>query len=632
MGQSRYITIPFVPPTVDLYDLHSNGMLMNPDAINEAKKTLKEKYSKINQDAKHEEKYPMNSGDLAGVPDDRYTKKNIKTPYSIAVINGQMYAIYKGAKKRKALGAGAFGKVKLAQNLETGEWAVLKVIKHNPSDDFGSEIIQADKEIESLNALHLGMNINYYTRKNKKGVDQIEIVMPLAQGMTVKAIANNRQMPAVNWLHMGKRILQCIQNLHRLGLYHRDIKPDNMLYESLASLATPVDLGFAIQITHAQNRGQVGTKYFMAPELNGKGKKEGYTYTEATETYALGVTLAYTYGLELIWDDVDSDYGSVDLNESVHFKRNFPDPRVREEILKCLYGMLQTYPESRSTLALAIQQIDDIEKNYFKSHLNVMSQINKLAYLPVAHLAKMIQGRKRDRQLGMTYSEILQALKNVDAVQLIGKDIDVAEARFVKHALQIKGVQVLREALAIQDVRNIAGELRENTALLEKQYGHIYHAFYLRGTQGAALSSQKDAPEDTYTVKEIVADPRAKKSAKYYKQHMQQQMQHMVESLIIADEHLQKIKEQIQQQHNGLKDDDPRKAQLTSFLASLAVGDKHYGGILQRLYALEKEVMAKSKGITKIIEKIGIRATSTTQLVYKTTQEIEKDLGFRKRK
>src|SRR3990167_9350378 len=101
-----------IPMQVDIDHLHDNMKLLSDDEI---KKVLE----KINQ-------IHSRCGDT---PQTEFSKKCFPdiSHYSIRYINEILYAVYLGVKHRKHLGEGNYGRVKLAQNLKTGEWIAYKI-------------------------------------------------------------------------------------------------------------------------------------------------------------------------------------------------------------------------------------------------------------------------------------------------------------------------------------------------------------------------------------------------------------------------------------------------------------------------------------------------------------------------
>ena len=124
-------------------------------------------------------------------------------------------------------------------------------------------------------------------------------VMPLYQGELLETRLARR--PAVG-LEEGRniaiRLARAVATLHRDGIIHRDIKPDNVILESGGSLKL-VDLG-VVRIRGMEDTppGEIpGTRAYVAPEMFA-----GEAGNEATDIYALGITLfraftgAFPYG------------------------------------------------------------------------------------------------------------------------------------------------------------------------------------------------------------------------------------------------------------------------------------------------------------------------------------------------
>ena len=124
-------------------------------------------------------------------------------------------------------------------------------------------------------------------------------VMPLYQGERLDVRAARR--PSIG-LEEGRNIAlklaRAAAALHRLGIIHRDIKPDNVILESGGSLKL-IDLG-VVRVPGLEDfppEDIPGTRAYMAPEMF-----TGEAGNEATDVYALGVTMfvaftgEYPYG------------------------------------------------------------------------------------------------------------------------------------------------------------------------------------------------------------------------------------------------------------------------------------------------------------------------------------------------
>jgi len=124
-------------------------------------------------------------------------------------------------------------------------------------------------------------------------------VMPLYQGELLEARLSRR--PALG-LEEGRNIAiklaRGVAALHRAGIIHRDIKPDNVILEGGGSLKL-IDLG-VVRVAGLEDfppQDVPGTLAYMAPEM-----LAGEPGNEATDIYAAGVTMfrgftgEYPYG------------------------------------------------------------------------------------------------------------------------------------------------------------------------------------------------------------------------------------------------------------------------------------------------------------------------------------------------
>jgi serine/threonine protein phosphatase PrpC len=113
-------------------------------------------------------------------------------------------------------------------------------------------------------------------------------VMPLYEGELLETRLTRR--PAMG-LEEGRAIgiglARGVGALHRAGIIHRDIKPDNVILQGAGSLKL-VDLG-VVRVPGWEDfppEDIPGTRAYMAPEMF-----EGEAGDEATDVYALGVTM-----------------------------------------------------------------------------------------------------------------------------------------------------------------------------------------------------------------------------------------------------------------------------------------------------------------------------------------------------
>ena len=128
-------------------------------------------------------------------------------------------------------------------------------------------------------------------------------VMPLYQGELLESRLSRR--PAIG-LEEGRNIAirlgRGVGALHRAGIIHRDIKPDNVILEGGGSLKL-IDLG-VVRVPGLEDfppQDVPGTLAYMAPEM-----LAGEPGNEATDIYALGVTLFRAFTGEYPYGNADA--------------------------------------------------------------------------------------------------------------------------------------------------------------------------------------------------------------------------------------------------------------------------------------------------------------------------------------
>ena len=176
-------------------------------------------------------------------------------------------------------------------------------------------------------------------------------VMPLYQGELLET--RLLRSPALG-LEEGRditvKLARAVAALHRAGIIHRDLKPDNVILEGGGSLKL-IDLG-VVRVPGLEEfppENIPGTVAYMAPEmLTGTGGNE------ATDIYALGVTMFRAFTAEF-------PYGNVDAAS--------PPRRSRPRDLSALRPDLPAWLQTALARAIAVdpaQRFDDMTEFAFE--------------------------------------------------------------------------------------------------------------------------------------------------------------------------------------------------------------------------------------------------------------------------
>ncbi len=139
-------------------------------------------------------------------------------------------------------------------------------------------------------------------------------VMPLYQGELLEARLARRPLVGLEeGRNIAIKLARGVAALHRAGIIHRDIKPDNVILESGGSLKL-IDLG-VVRVPGLEDfapKDIPGTAAYMAPEMFA-----GEPGNEATDIYALGITVFRAFAGEF-------PYGNPDATTPA--RRNRPTP------------------------------------------------------------------------------------------------------------------------------------------------------------------------------------------------------------------------------------------------------------------------------------------------------------------
>jgi serine/threonine protein phosphatase PrpC len=127
--------------------------------------------------------------------------------------------------------------------------------------------------------------------------------MPLYQGELLEERLTRRpSLGLEEGRAIGIGLARGLSALHRAGIIHRDVKPDNVILEDGGSLKL-VDLG-VVRVPGWEDFPPAdipGTRAYMAPEMF-----EGEAGNEATDIYALGVTMFRAFAGEFPYGNSDA--------------------------------------------------------------------------------------------------------------------------------------------------------------------------------------------------------------------------------------------------------------------------------------------------------------------------------------
>ncbi len=346
-----------------------------------------------------------------------------KLKYTLFVRDGMYLAVYPGKKYLMAPFDASFGQVKVAQDLDSGEWVVDKVMYVHPSNN---DLVGED----ILGEVHALMN-NQQAILNKNGKPaffyrpfigeptyfgeplgaedgKYDVFMKLASGMDfaewMKCCTN---LPVIVKMDMSIGLVKALMSVHQNQMLHRDVKLRNAVFDLFKNETKLVDFGFAEpfkKLSEEMPPG-CGTPGYIAPEISGELKSPA-KYSLKSDIFALGASLAVLWGFYEI-------QGSKILatNTNANFTGDFALKRDLQRLFDAmLHENAQVRPELEDVL-FVLQRM--------KSELPNVNRVLRGGVLDVSTW--------QDACLHHDKHELLRKLKTYDYIQLTDVDGSCSE-------------------------------------------------------------------------------------------------------------------------------------------------------------------------------------------------------------
>ncbi|KAF9270577.1 hypothetical protein L218DRAFT_889126 [Marasmius fiardii PR-910] len=227
------------------------------------------------------------------------------------------------------IGAGAFGSVYLAVNLDSGSLMAVKEIKFQELSGLPNLYSQIKDELSVMEMLHHPNVVEYYGIEVHR--DKVYIFEEYCQGGSLAALLEHGRIEDERIIQVyTMQMLEGLAYLHSRGVIHRDVKPDNILLDHLGVIKF-VDFGaakilaknqrtFAARSRRAPDAGfpgvggdglglgmnsLTGTPMYMSPETIKNDKKGRHG---AMDIWSMGcVVLEFATGKKP-WSNLDNEW------------------------------------------------------------------------------------------------------------------------------------------------------------------------------------------------------------------------------------------------------------------------------------------------------------------------------------
>jgi hypothetical protein len=166
----------------------------------------------------------------------------------------------------------------------------------------------------------------------------------LYYGSTLRDLIN-KQLPMGERLPLYVQVLDCVEAAHLLGVCHRDVKPENLLYDSSSNRIVLADFGIArfredelLTIVDTGPSERLANFAYAAPEQ----RKAGNVVDQPADIYALGLILH-----EMFTGEIPQGTGIRKIRDSA------PDFAYLDELVEM---MRQQRPEQRIQSVTRVKQ------------------------------------------------------------------------------------------------------------------------------------------------------------------------------------------------------------------------------------------------------------------------------------
>jgi serine/threonine protein kinase len=240
----------------------------------------------------------------------------------------------------KPIGEGAFSKVYLIHHKLLRENRALKIMTYNEEakaeelEEVKEKFIKEARLIEKISHPNI-INVHDIAliKSEKTGNREIPYtIMAVTEGKTLSDVmAGAVPMDMKRVKAICGHMLSALTALHKEGILHRDIKPDNIMIEKKSGKAVLIDFGFAQRLLDEPEKISIykssGTPVYMAPEQFHENSK----LTPQADIYSFGVVL-----YEMLTGDIPY---KGELKEVIHGHMTSPIPQVTEKYPSLPPGM-----------------------------------------------------------------------------------------------------------------------------------------------------------------------------------------------------------------------------------------------------------------------------------------------------
>ncbi len=193
------------------------------------------------------------------------------------------------------LGRGGTGEVYLARNQVVERQVAIKALNSEFSGN--AEYIELMKREEEIRDI-IHDAVVRYSECSRSDQGHVFLVMEYVDGVSLNDVMMERRLDEKELLIIAHRVLEGLVEVHKKGIVHRDLSPDNIILRSGApDRATIIDFGIA-KDTSTGARTIVGNDFAGKYEYAAPEQMDGKTVFQS-DLYALGAALLAAHRREI---------------------------------------------------------------------------------------------------------------------------------------------------------------------------------------------------------------------------------------------------------------------------------------------------------------------------------------------
>lgn len=201
------------------------------------------------------------------------------------------------------IGGGSLGKVYESYDGNRSDLVIKVMSKENPTPEeintFRLEALLMDQLSEITFGVPHVVDFVYDDERNKP-----YIIMRRVPGENLEQLVQNGELDTEKLITVALGVCEIVGAINNHGVFHKDIKPTNIMFDKIHELPRIIDLGVSSPVNRSKTSGTTAT---MDPILRERDTEP----SAATDTYSIGKTLLHILS-------TDNDNINVEVKEVIY--------------------------------------------------------------------------------------------------------------------------------------------------------------------------------------------------------------------------------------------------------------------------------------------------------------------------